>query len=79
LHLLVNVQQLMKNAIIFCLDSFSLHHQENKIAFAIKMHTLDAMIDFIVNMTFLLQVIAMFTETHDSTLRTRTLKKISAT
>jgi len=40
------------------------------------MHTLDAMINFIVNMTFLLQVIAMFTRTHDSMLRTHTLKKI---
>jgi len=43
------------------------------------MHTLDAMIKFVVNMTFLLQVTAVFTETHDSMLRTRTLKKISAT
>ncbi len=43
------------------------------------MHTLNAMIDFIVNMTFLLQVIAMFTKMHDSMLRTRTLKKIFVT
>jgi hypothetical protein len=43
------------------------------------MHTLDAMIEFIVNMTFLLQATAVFTRTHDSTLRTCTLKKISAT
>jgi len=79
LHLLVSIQQLMKNAITFCLYSFSLHHQESKIAFAIKMHTLDAMIEFIVNMTFLLQATAVFTKMHDSMLRTRTLKKISAT
>jgi len=79
LHLLVSVQQLMKNMIMFCLYSFSLHHQESKIAFAIEMHTLNAMISFIVNTTFLLQVTAVFTETHDSTLRTRTLKKIFAT
>jgi len=79
LHLLVSIQQLMKNAITFCLYSFSLHHQESKIAFAIEMHTLDATIDFVVNTTFLLQVTAMFTKMHDSTLRTRTLKKISAT
>jgi len=75
----VNVQQLMKNVIMFCLYFFSLHHQESKIAFAIKMHTLDAMIEFIVNMTFLLQAIAVFIRTHDSMLRTCTLKKISAT
>ncbi len=43
------------------------------------MHTLDAMIKFIVNTAFLLQVIAVFTEMHDSMLRTRTLKKIFAT
>jgi len=43
------------------------------------MHTLDATIEFVVNTTFLLQVTAMFTRTHDSTLRTCTLKKISAT
>ncbi len=43
------------------------------------MHTLDAMIEFIVNMTFLLQATAVFTKMHDSMLRTRTLKKISAT
>ncbi len=42
------------------------------------MHTLDAIIDFIVNMTFLLQATAMFTKMHDSTLRIYTLKKISA-
>jgi len=72
----VNVQQLTKNMIMFCLYSFSFHHQESKIAFAINMYTLDAMINFIVNMTFLLQVIAMFTKTHDSMLRIHTLKKI---
>jgi len=43
------------------------------------MHTLDAAIDFVVNTTFLLQVTAVFTRTHDSTLRIRTLKKISVT
>jgi len=43
------------------------------------MYTLDAMIEFIVNTTFLLQVTAMFTKMHDSMLRTCTLKKISAT
>jgi len=43
------------------------------------MHTLDATIDFVVNTTFLLQAIAVFTRTHDSTLRICTLKKISAT
>ncbi len=43
------------------------------------MHTLDATISFVVDMTFLLQATAVFTETHDSTLRTRTLKKIFAT
>jgi len=69
----------MKNVIMFCLYSFSLHHRESKIAFAIKMHILDAMIEFIVNTTFLLQVTAMFTRMHDSTLRTCTLKKIFAT
>ncbi len=79
LHLLVSIQQLTKNTIMFCLYSFSLHHQKSKIAFAIKMHTLNAMIKFIVNTTFLLQATAVFTETHDSTLRTRTLEKISAT
>ncbi len=79
LHLLVSIQQLMKNTITFCLYSFSLHHQESKIAFAIEMHTLDATISFVVDTTFLLQATAVFTETHDSTLRTRTLKKISAT
>jgi len=79
LHLLVNVQQLMKNVIAFCLYSFSLHHQKSKIAFAIKMHTLDAMIEFIVNTTFLLQVTAVFTKTHDSMLKTCMLKKIFAT
>jgi len=79
LHLLVSIQQLMKNAIAFCLYSFSLHHRESKITFAIEMHTLDATINFVVNTTFLLQATAVFTETHDSTLRTRTLKKISAT
>jgi len=79
LHLFMSVQQLIKNAIAFCFYSFSLHHQESKIALAIEMHTLDAMIKFIVNTTFFLQATAVFTETHDSTLRTRTLKKISAT
>jgi len=79
LHLLVSVQQLTKNAITFCLYSFSLHHRESKIAFAIKMHTLNATIDFVVNTTFLLQATAVFTRTHDSTLRIRTLKMISAT
>ncbi len=78
LHLLVSIQQLIKNMIMFCLYSFSLHHQESKIAFAIKMYTLNAMIDFIVNMTFLLQVIAMFIRMHDSMLRTCTFKKIFA-
>ncbi len=43
------------------------------------MHILDATISFVVDTTFLLQATAVFTETHDSTLRTRTLKKISAT
>ncbi len=42
------------------------------------MHTINAMIKFIVNMTFLLQVIAMFTKIYDSTLRIHTLKKIFA-
>ena len=79
LHLLVNVQQLIKNAIAFYLYFFSLHHQESKIAFAIKMYILDAMIDFVVNTTFLLQVTAMFIRTYDSTLRTHTFKKIFAT
>jgi len=74
----VSIQQLIKNAIAFCLYSFSLHHRESKIALAIEMHTLDATIEFIVNTTFLLQATAVFTETHDSTLRTRTLKKTSA-
>jgi len=69
----------MKNTIAFCLYFFSLHHRESKIALAIEMHTLDAMIEFIVDTTFLLQVTAMFTKIHDSTLRTCTLKKISAT
>jgi len=75
----VSIQQLIKKAIAFCLYSFSLHHQESKIALAIKMHTLDATIKFIVNTAFLLQATAMFTEMHDSTLRTHTLKKIFAT
>jgi len=79
LHLFVSIQQLIKNVITFYLYSFSLHHQESKITLAIEMHTLDAMIEFVVNTTFLLQMTAVFTETHDSTLRTRTLKKISAT
>jgi len=42
------------------------------------MYTLNAMIEFIINMTFLLQVIAMFIKMHDSTLRTCMLKKIFA-
>ncbi len=42
------------------------------------MHTLDAMIEFIVDTTFLLQVTAVFIKTYDSTLRTCTLKKIFA-
>ncbi len=79
LHLLVNVQQLIKNAIAFCLYSFSLHHWESKIALAIEMHTLNAMIKFVVNTTFLLQATAVFTRMHDSTLRIHTFKKIFAT
>ncbi len=79
LHLLVSIQQLTKNVIMFCLYYFSLHHWKSKITLVIKMHTLDAMIKFVVNMTFLLQATAVFTKTHDSMLRTRTLKKISAT
>jgi len=75
----VSIQQLIKNAVTFCLYSFSLHHRESKIALAIKMHTLNATIEFIVNTAFLLQATVVFTETHDSTLRTHTLKKISAT
>jgi len=43
------------------------------------MYILDATIEFIINITFFLQATAMFTEMHDSTLRTRTLKKIFAT
>jgi len=43
------------------------------------MHTLDAMINFIVNTTFLLQVIAMFIRMHDSILKTCTFQKIFAT
>jgi len=79
LHLFVSIQQLIKNAIAFCLYSFSLHHQESKIALVIKMHTLDAMIEFVVDTAFLLQATAVFTKMHNSTLRTRMLKKISAT
>jgi len=79
LHLLVSIQQLIKNAIAFCLYSFSLHHRESKIALAIEMYTLNATIEFNVNTTFLLQVTAVFTRTHDNTLRIRMLKKISAT
>jgi len=75
----VSVQQLIKNAIAFCLYSFSLHHQESKVALAIEMHTLDATIDFVANTTFLLQATAVLTRTHDSTLRTCTFKKTSAT
>jgi hypothetical protein len=79
LHLLVSIQQLIKNAITFCLYSFSLHHRESKIAFAIEMYTLDATIEFVVDTTFLLQATAVLTRTHDSMLRTCTLKKIFAT
>jgi len=79
LHLFVSIQQLIKNAIMFCLYSFSLHHQESEIALAIEMHTLDAAIEFVVNITFLLQVTAVFTKTHNSMLRIHTFKKISAT
>ncbi len=43
------------------------------------MYTLNAMINFIVNITFFLQATAMFTEMHNNMLRTCTLKKISAT
>jgi len=43
------------------------------------MYTLDAMIKFIINMTFLLQVTAMFTRMHDRTLKICMLKKIFAT
>ncbi len=43
------------------------------------MHTLDAMINFVVDMTFLLQTTAMFTRMHDSMLKTYTFKKIFAT
>ncbi len=66
LHLLVSIQQLIKNAVMFCLYSFSLHHWESKIALAIEMHTLNAMINFVVDTTFLLQATAVFTKTHDS-------------
>ncbi len=75
----MSIQQLIKNAIAFCLYPFSLHHRESKIAFAIEMHTLDATVEIIVDTTFLLQATAVFTRTHDSTLRTRALKKTSAT
>jgi len=43
------------------------------------MHTLNAMIDFVINMKFLLQMTALFIEMHDSTLRTCMLKKIFVT
>ena len=43
------------------------------------MHTFNAMINFIVNMTFLLQEIAMFTKMHDNMLRIHMFKKIFAT
>ncbi len=66
LHLLVSIQQLIKNAVMFCLYSFSLHHWESKIALAIEMHTLNAMINFVVDTTFLLQATAVFTKMHDS-------------
>ncbi len=79
LHLFVSVQQLIKNAIAFCLYSFSLHHRESKVAFAIETHTLDATVEIIADTAFLLQATAVFTRTHDSTLRTRALKKNSAT
>jgi len=75
----VSVQQLIKNAIAFCLYSFSLHHRESKVAFAIETHTLDATVEIIADTAFLLQATAVFTRTHDSTLRTRALKKTSAT
>jgi len=65
--------------IAFCLYSFSLHHQESKIAFAIEMHTLNAMIEFVVDTTFLLQATAVFTRMQNSTLRIHMLKKIFAT
>ena len=78
LHLFVNVQQLIKNMIMFCLYFFSLHHWKSKIALAIEMHIFNATIRFIVDITFLLQVIAMFTRMHDSMLRIHTLKKIFA-
>jgi len=42
------------------------------------MHIFNATIRFIVDITFLLQVIAMFTRMHDSMLRIHTLKKIFA-
>ena len=42
------------------------------------MHTLNAMINFVINMTFLLQATAMFTKMHDSMLKTCMLKKIFA-
>ncbi len=79
LHLLVNVQQLIKNMIVFCLYSFLLHHWESEIALTIKMHTLNTMINFIVNTAFLLQVITVFTRTYDSTLKICTFKKIFVT
>jgi len=79
LHLLVSIQQLTKNAITFCLYSFSFYHQKHKITLVIEMHTFDTTIELVANTAFLLQTTAVFTETHDSTLRTRTLKKISAT
>jgi len=77
LHLLVSIQQFIKNTITFCLYSFSLHHQESKITLAIEMYTLNATIKFIVDTTFFLQVTAVFIRTHDSMLRTCMLKKIS--
>ncbi len=79
LHLLVSIQQLMKNMIMFYLYSFSLHHWKSKITLVIKMHTFNARIKFVINMIFLLQVTAMFIKMHDSMLRTCMLKKISAT
>ncbi len=75
----MNVQQFTKNAIAFCLYSFSLHHQKSKIALTIEMHTLDVIIEFIVDTTFLLQATAVFTRIHDSMLKARTLEKIFAT
>ena len=43
------------------------------------MYILDATIEFIINITFFLQATAMFTEMHDSILKTHMLKKIFVT